>query len=227
MLLSDKTEKDDQSTRHRNCPACGVLIEYRSPSGFYHARKDNRACFECAIKARAKRDMAGPNNPNYRHGAYLNGTEKNKHRAPEYESWAGMIARCHTTTHKRYKDYGARGIQVVEEWRSDFSAFLTHVGPKPSAHHSIDRIDNNKDYMPGNVRWATVKEQNDNRRDVTLVTINGLTMSVPDWAKRNNISRSTVYHRIYDGWPVEEAITAKSDRNQPKRKKKERVNERS
>jgi hypothetical protein len=76
-----------------------------------------------------------------------------------------MITRCHNPNATRYKDWGGRGITVCEEWRNNYEAFLAHIGRKPSPRHSIDRFPNNSgNYEPGNVRWATPREQNLNQR---------------------------------------------------------------
>ena len=83
---------------------------------------------------------------------------------PEYNIWRGMIGRCHCPTNTRWEYYGGRGISVCDEWRHDFSAFYRHIGPRPTKRHSVDRIDNNRGYEPGNVRWATMAEQVKNQR---------------------------------------------------------------
>jgi hypothetical protein len=83
---------------------------------------------------------------------------------PEYKAWVHLVARCENPNDPSFADYGGRGITVCPEWRHDPAAFLAHVGPRPSARHSIDRIDNSRGYCPGNVRWATKKEQACNRR---------------------------------------------------------------
>lgn len=83
---------------------------------------------------------------------------------PEYKTWCGMKDRCHNPKNKFFTIYGGRGIEVCLEWREDFAAFFAHVGHKPNPKLSIDRIDVNRGYEPGNVRWATASQQSRNRR---------------------------------------------------------------
>jgi len=87
-----------------------------------------------------------------------------KSRTPEYAAWIGMKMRCLNSSDRRYADYGGRGISVCAEWAVSFDAFLSYVGAKPSPNYSLDRIDVNGDYAPGNVRWADASTQMKNRR---------------------------------------------------------------
>ena len=85
-------------------------------------------------------------------------------RFPEYVVWAGMIARCEYQKGQNFHRYGGRGITVCERWRKSFLAFLEDMGRRPAPHLTLDRINNDGNYEPGNVRWATRKEQMSNRR---------------------------------------------------------------
>jgi hypothetical protein len=88
----------------------------------------------------------------------------NLSKSPEYRCWQQIKARCLNPNHRMYPHYGGRGITISPEWENDFQAFLSYVGPRPSSKHSLDRIDNNRGYEPGNVRWADWFVQVRNRR---------------------------------------------------------------
>ena len=85
-------------------------------------------------------------------------------QSPEYKSWAAMVRRCENPNTKDWGNYGARGIRVCPEWRDSFPAFLAYVGFKPSPELTVDRVDVNGNYEPGNCRWATPAEQRLNQR---------------------------------------------------------------
>lgn len=116
-----------------------------------------------------------------------------------YYRWNAMKKRCHSPNIPKYKYYGARGIEVCKEWRDDFGEYAKYIdevlGPQPSPTHSLDRIDNNKNYEPGNLRWATKREQSQNTRQTRHEFDNAV------------VSRKRVLARIKSGWSIEEATT--------------------
>lgn len=92
-------------------------------------------------------------------------------RLPEYNTWSKMTQRCNQINNPDYPNYGGRGIKVCDRWRYSFEGFLADMGRKPSPQHSLDRINNNGNYEPSNCRWATKKEQANNRRPRRKITI--------------------------------------------------------
>jgi hypothetical protein len=101
-------------------------------------------------------------------------------RTPEYKAWQDMKDRCHNPRSHAYRHYGGRSINVCPEWRKSFLAFYAHVGPRPGKGYSVERIDNDGNYEPGNVKWATTKEQSRNRRGCHFITYQGMTLTVSD-----------------------------------------------
>jgi len=95
-------------------------------------------------------------------------TKSGEKPPPEYIAWQRMKDRCLNKNCPDYHRYGGRGIKVFSGWVNDPVAFINYVGPRPSPKHSIDRIDNNLGYEPGNVRWATMREQSRNQRSTKL-----------------------------------------------------------
>lgn len=133
-------------------------------------------------------------------------------RTPEYYTWTTMKSRCLNPNDANYGRYGARGITVCDRWRDSFEAFFVDMGPRPSAKHSIERQDNDGNYEPGNVRWATGSEQAINRSSSTAVTIDGRTQTVIEWSRETGMDPMTIYARLYKGWDARRAVFA------PKRK---------
>jgi hypothetical protein len=118
---------------------------------------------------------------------------------PEYSAWKGMIQRCHNTKDKSYKNYGARGIRVCTEWRNSFAVFLDAIGKKPTSLHTVERINNDGNYEPGNVRWATRLEQNNNTRKNRFIESAGETKTLSQWSRQLNIPVTTLWHQLNRG----------------------------
>jgi hypothetical protein len=123
-----------------------------------------------------------------------------------YDTWHAMIRRCHNPAADNYGRYGGRGITVCQAWRDSFDAFLADLPPRPTPEHSLERIDNNGPYEPGNVRWATPREQARNRRDNHYLTARGRTLLIEEWAEVTGIPKSTLHNRIKAGWTDEQVV---------------------
>lgn len=145
-----------------------------------------------------------------KHGALVGGTVK-----PEYKAWAAMMSRCTKPKNKQYKDYGGRGIGVCERWRTAAN-FLEDMGPRPEGT-SLDRIDNEKGYEPGNCRWATNKVQSYNKRTTVMIEHNGKTLTAPEWAEVTGLSEKTIRMRMFKGWTAERTLEQKQRILKPNR----------
>jgi len=137
--------------------------------------------------------------------------DKRKHgltKSREYQAWWKARERCHNPGDRAFGRYGGRGIAMCDAWRADFMAFYREVGQKPSAKHSLDRIDNQRGYEPGNVRWATLLMQQRNTRQNRLVTFRGETLCLAEWSQRLGIKHETLASRLTRlSWTVERAFT--------------------
>lgn len=126
---------------------------------------------------------------------------------PEHDAWHAILERCLNVNNSGYHRYGERGIKVCDKWMT-FENFLADMGPRPSSAHSIDRIDNDGNYEPGNCRWATKLEQARNTSRNRLLTHYGRTMCLAEWANETGMSYDTLFARLYGyGWTVEQALT--------------------
>jgi hypothetical protein len=143
--------------------------------------------------------------------------ETYKTRPAEYRAWSGMRTRCGNPNSQDWRLYGGRGIRVCEAWNS-FSVFFRDMGAKPSAAHSLDRIDSDGDYEPLNCRWATAKEQANNWKTRNRkISFKGETLPLPEWAARLGITRESLRDRLDCGWPIEKALTVPAVRKRERR----------
>lgn len=137
------------------------------------------------------------------------GLTSRTYRPPEYQAWADIVKRCTNSRNREFENYGGRGISVCQEWRHSFPRFLLDVGLRPTPFHTIDRIDNEGNYEPGNVRWSLMTEQANNKRTNHRLTISGVTMTVRQWANHAGLKLSTLHSRIFTyRWEPERAIAA-------------------
>lgn len=152
--------------------------------------------------------------------ARRHGYAPRENRPPEYRVWSGMKARCYNPNVEKYPHYGGRGICVCAGWRDDFAAFYRDIGSRPSDDHEIDRRDNDGNYScgkcdecvtngwPANCKWSTHSENLRNQSDNHLITYNGETLCLMEWAERTGLDRQTIADRIeVSGWTVEKALT--------------------
>lgn len=135
------------------------------------------------------------------------GLSRGGHRA-EYWVWRAMIRRCHDRRDPAFVNYGRRGIRVCRRWRESFAAFMEDVGERPSKDLTIERVDNDRGYEPGNVRWATRREQSRNKRGgLRTLTVGGVTKPLVVWAEEAGISRQLLRNRIDKmGWSPRRAV---------------------
>lgn len=123
---------------------------------------------------------------------------------PEYVAWQGMIRRCGNPRERCFPRYGGRGIRVCDLWRASFEAFLADMGPRPSSSHSVDRVNNDGHYEPGNCRWATRREQALNRRNTLRAGRDG--QPVASLAIARGLPPSAVLQRLRSGHSLERAL---------------------
>jgi hypothetical protein len=124
---------------------------------------------------------------------------------PEYVSWLSMMTRCYNPNSISFYNYGARGIDVCDEWQADFENFLVDMGHRPPGT-SLDRIDPNGNYEPSNCRWADAIVQGSNRRDNQLVTANGVTQCMEAWSRELGCSSKTLAYRRKRGWDDDKIV---------------------
>lgn len=124
---------------------------------------------------------------------------------PEYKTWDSMRQRCTNPRNTHWRHYGGRGITVCDRW-SSFEAFLEDMGRRPSRGLSLDRIDVNGNYEPGNCRWATAVEQARNQRRSRVLTAFGRTQHIAEWAQQCGLTMEGIARRLRIGLPPEQAV---------------------
>lgn len=134
------------------------------------------------------------------HGASVGGKP-----TPTYSVWRGIKNRCLNPNEPAYKNYGGRGIKICDRWKDSFENFFTDMGQKPKGMW-IERLDNEGDYEPTNCKWATPKEQCNNKRTNVYLTFRGKTQTVSQWNEELGYNKNVVAGRLRLGWSTEDAI---------------------
>lgn len=114
----------------------------------------------------------------------------------EYNAWSNMRQRCYNERHETYSFYGGRGIAVCDRWNENFKAFFADMGRRPGKEFTLDRIDTNGPYAPGNCRWITMREQAVNRRGVKFYELWGMSKTMAQWAREFEVPAWLVSYRI-------------------------------
>ena len=132
---------------------------------------------------------------------------RGQYKHPLFNIWKGIIQRCENPKHTHYPSYGARGIRMCSRWREDFDQFAADLGERPSLDHTIDRIDSDGNYEPGNWRWALPEKQGNNRRDNKVIEHAGERLTQSEWSRRTGLSIQVIAFRLSKGWSIERTLT--------------------
>lgn len=155
---------------------CGIVKEISK----YQLKRGETVSCGCLI---AEKIAAGLNKP---HGL---------HNTPTYNTWRGMIDRCYQPSHTSYARYGGKGIKVCDRWLESVHAFISDMGERAPGM-TIERRDSSKDYYPENCRWATQREQNNNKSDTRFITWQGRTQHMTAWAAELGMSPAALHYRL-------------------------------
>ena len=193
----------------------GLLVALK-PLG---KNKNGEICWKCRcecgkytiVSGCSLRKNKGTKSCGCKEGNHIHGMR----HTPEYNVWSKIKNRCNNPKSKDYKYYGGRGIKVYPKWIKSFQAFFDYVGPRPTPKHTIERIDNDKGYFPGNVTWATQTEQANNTRTNHPITIGKLTLNLCQWAQKLGINQTTICQRINAGWSPEKAVLQSIRQHKP------------
>ena len=144
--------------------------------------------------------------------------KKGEHDTPEYRAWCKMKQRCLNPNNSEYARYGGRGITICQEFLDSFETWYAEIGPRPDPEYSLGRINNERGYEKGNIRWETKEQQDNNRRSNHLLTYEGKTQTIVQWAKESDIQeRGISVWALYSrrnqlGYTDEEALTIPAHR---------------
>lgn len=128
-------------------------------------------------------------------------------RSDEYIIWRNMKERCYNEKNTGYKNYGARGIKMCQEWENSFLSFYKDMGDRPSKKHSIERLDGDADYTKENCVWALPQQQARNKRTNHWLSLHNETLCLAEWCERTGLPEALIRKRLSRGWTVERALT--------------------
>jgi hypothetical protein len=204
-VLSESTEFTRKGRVYWNCICdCGNTKVVSS----HGLNKDTKSCGCLIVKSIKERSTI--------HGS---GSKSSEHYN-EYCSWAAMKARCYNEKTIQFCDYGGRGITVCDRWLNSFDNFLEDMGKRPTKKHSIDRIDNNGNYEPNNCRWATQGDQRRNTSRSNILSFNGKSMVITDWANLFQVSPSSISKHLKKGKSFDEIYDMYMNKERSKEWKK-------
>jgi hypothetical protein len=201
LVVLERDTFDGRVWRWRCACDCGNETSVLSQSLALGERESSGGTRSCGCLGIARRRAATRT-----HGCSM--------RTTEYTIWNCMKQRCENPDNPAFKNYGARGIKVDPRWSASFEAFLADVGARPSLEHSLDRYPNNDgNYEPGNVRWATRREQALGRRVAVVLEYEGVKYTLTDLARRHGLNPSALKYRVlHKGMSVAEALALPSQR---------------
>lgn len=184
-------------TRQLGKPNPSVGFQYEAKCDCGKTSKPNRA------NLKAGRSMSC-GCTRWKHGHTSPSVGKNR-TTDTYMSYRNMISRCCYPHDKAYHNYGGRGIKICERWMS-FANFLEDMGIRPSRKYTLERNNNSLGYSKENCRWATLKEQANNRRDNHIITVDGESRTIKQWSEYRGIQNGTIHARLRLGWTERRAV---------------------
>lgn len=207
-------ESPSYGGRHPTYPEVGALFgswSFQAPGAGYNWQMLCRCGTARSVRSQDLRmgrsTSCGCRTPQGRTSGLKNKAHGQDYGSKLYRTWRNAKNRCFNPKATKYLRYGAAGITMYPAWANDFPAFAQYVGEPPSPLHTLDREDNTKGYEPGNVRWATAKEQCNNRQLTIKLCAFGQLKPLSVWAEEYSINYCTLKQRVQAGWDVERALT--------------------
>lgn len=178
--------------------------------GFDHKDEKSHKYYQCRCDCGNLTIVRGPDiaSGGIKSCGCLRASKQGLSRTPEGIAIYYAIKRCHNPDHPEFHNYGGRKIKVCDRYKGKdgIQNLIDDIGKRPSPEHSLDRKNNNGDYEPENVRWATWEEQANNRRGNHLITYKNETLTIAQWSKKLSIKHWVIRSRLSKGWSVEKTF---------------------